>query len=213
MRKPRFTGKRFVVAIKGENHIRPGIGQFKAIFPNFPLVAFGEILDLWTRRIPAQPLIVRAEIHRPQSFVGVTKAVHLVSTVRQVPKHKIVFGIFGVNQRLQPAKVLHPFGNRSADDADVLPFLEIQFRLCVDRRSERDTEDENTKMPLHSGDSSGWIGKDAHSERGPFQTDRLAIPMTSDDCEATLPVEHSSDLFLRSPSEMQKENRIEPLAA
>jgi hypothetical protein len=69
-----------------------------------------------------------------------------------------------MDQCFQPAKVLHPFCHSATDETDMIPFLEIQLRLSINRRDEyrrdeRRARNEYTKLPLHSGHSSGWFGK------------------------------------------------------
>ena len=65
-----------------------------------------------------EPLVRRAEVllARPDG--------ELVAGEAEVAKHELQAGVGGVDPRLQPAGVLHPVGERVADDGDAVPLLE-----------------------------------------------------------------------------------------
>src|SRR5215475_7429485 len=56
------------------------------------------------------------------------KARHLVAGETQVAEDELVLGEAGLNDSLQPAVVLHPVGERVADNANVIARLEFQLR-------------------------------------------------------------------------------------
>src|SRR5436190_10568944 len=66
----------------------------------------------------------------------------LVPRNGQITKYQILVRKPTDNQRLQPAVMLHPVAEGVADDADVVPLLELQ-RLSGNGRGEDERRDEN----------------------------------------------------------------------
>jgi hypothetical protein len=72
------------------------------------------------RLLMLQPIVGRAEALGPLAHR------QLVAREAQIAEDEIVTGKRGINQRLEPARMLHAVGQRIADNADVVPFLEFE---------------------------------------------------------------------------------------
>jgi hypothetical protein len=131
LRQPGCTGERFVVAVEREDHIGPGVGQLEAVVAVSALVALAKLVGLRARSVAGEPFILRAERHRPQAMIGVGPAVDFIAAVTQVADHEVVTWILRVQQRFEPAVMLHPLGQSVADDGDVVVGPELEFRRLL----------------------------------------------------------------------------------
>ena len=118
LRQPLFADERLVVAEERNNHVGLRIGQLKAVLPHRR--AGVQLLRLRNRRTASQPLIGRAKVPRSQARR------QIVSRKTEVSKNQFMLRKAAVNPRLQPAEILHPLGQRVADEADVVAFFQFQ---------------------------------------------------------------------------------------
>jgi hypothetical protein len=107
---PRFAGEGLVVAEEGKNHIGPGVGAFEAV------------LSISADRLSfsAEPFVRSAEVLRAEPRG------HFVAAEAEVAHYELVLREPRLQQRLQPAVVLHPLGEGVADDADVVFLSELE---------------------------------------------------------------------------------------
>ena len=102
--QPFFAGEGLVVAEEGENHV--GLGA-------------------------VEPVVGTAEVGRAQPLVEigvVGEAAHLVGGKAEVAEHEVLLGKATVEERFQPAVVLHAVGQRVADVANMIALAEFQRR-------------------------------------------------------------------------------------
>lgn len=118
--------ERFVVAVEDKDDVGVRVGELEAVLPNRRVRI--ELFRLRDRGLAGQPLVLRAEVHRPHPAIQIAIAIDFVAAVSQVAKHQVVLRIAGVNQRLEPARMLHPLGQRIADNADVIPLVQLKRR-------------------------------------------------------------------------------------
>jgi hypothetical protein len=78
-----------------------------------------------------------AKIHRAMSFGRIPKSIDFVTAVGQITKDQFAFWKLGLDQRFQPAKMLHPFSHGATDDTNVVPFAGFPFRLCLSGGDQR----------------------------------------------------------------------------
>ena len=93
------------------------------------VVQGGELLRLRDRGGAGEPLVGGAVIHRPHSGIGVRLfgvAGDLVARIAEVADDEVVLREACIEESLQPAVVLHPLGERIADDANVIAGPEFQ---------------------------------------------------------------------------------------
>ena len=102
--EPSVPRVRFVVAEKRKDDVRLRIGSGE------PVVRVAAD----RRRLSGQPLVGRAEVLRAQPGGD------LVAAEAKIANHEVVLREARVQQRLEPAVVLHPLGQRVADEADVI---------------------------------------------------------------------------------------------
>ena len=124
--QPGRVGERLVVAVKREDDVGPRVREFKPVLAD--RCAGVELVRLRNRGVAGKPLVLRAKIHRPHAAVEIAIAVHLVAAVAQVAEHQVVLRIASVNQRLEPTGMLHPLGQRVADQADVVSLAKFERR-------------------------------------------------------------------------------------
>ena len=106
-RQARVAAIGLVVAEEREDHVRLRVRAAEAILL-IPADRLG---------VGAQPLVGRAEVLRPQALRN------LVAGEAEIPHHEIVLGEARVQQRVQPALILHPLGELVADGANVITRL------------------------------------------------------------------------------------------
>ena len=117
LRQTRLAGKRLVVAEEGEDHVGLGLGQLEAVLAHRGVGV--QLARLRHGGRAGEPLIRRAKIHRAQPHL------QLVARKAQVADRQVMLGEPLVQKRLQPAKMLHALGQRIADDADVVAFVQL----------------------------------------------------------------------------------------
>ena len=125
----RLTRKRLAVAVEGEDHVGLGVGQLEAVFADVAgfFIAGRDLLPLLRNRSrTGQPLIVRPEIHRPHAVTRILEAVDLIPRIAEVAEDEFMLGEPHMNECFEPAIVLHPLGQRVADDADVVSLFEFE---------------------------------------------------------------------------------------
>src|SRR4051812_6683923 len=135
LRQTFFARKRFVVTKESEDDIGFGIGQLKAVLPHRG--AGVELCRLRYGRLASEPLVRRPESHRAESQRD------LVARIAQVAKDQVVLREASNQPRLEPAEILHPFGERVADEADVVAFLKLKIGGDKDVRNEQTDEGES----------------------------------------------------------------------
>ena len=74
------------------------------------------------RRRAGKPLVGGAEVGRSQSL----GKIDFIAVVREVTNHKAVLWKPAVEERFEPACMLHRVGHTTAKDADVVAFLKLQ---------------------------------------------------------------------------------------
>ena len=74
--------------------------------------------------------------------------VDLVAGKAKIAEDEFMLWIARVDERLQPAEVLHSVGQRIADDANVIAFFELEI-LGVGQRCNREANEESQEQPLH----------------------------------------------------------------
>ena len=149
--QPRLPRPRLVVAVEREDHVRLGVGQLEPILANLGpfLVPRRQLARLRTRSVPAEPLIVRPKRHRPHPMIRILPPINLIAGITEIANDQVVLRKPSLNQRLQPPVMLHPLGERAADDANVVPFVELQLlRIRSGSNNQRDSQDE-PKMQFH----------------------------------------------------------------
>ena len=114
-----LTGERLVVAEEREHDVSLGVDAGEAIV----FVAANRL------RQPAQPLVGRAEVLRARAGVD------LIAAEPEVAHDQPVLRIARLEHRLEPAVVLHPLGQRVADDADVVVRLQRERLLPREHRA------------------------------------------------------------------------------
>ena len=174
----------FVRPEEGEDHVGPGAREFEAVFAD-------EILRLESPRIgdrgrAREPLIGRAEVGRAEPLGGID----LVAVVGEVADHEPLFGEAGVEQRLEPAGVLHGVGHAAADDADVVPFADLEPTGGLGRRDEehrcQQQNDNHTHLCRHHRGSKrssrkDWRGDGTRTTSDSHHRTRRSAPITSAD--------------------------------
>ncbi len=119
-----FASSGFGCAVKCEDHISLGVCQFKTIGADFTGVSWRELVDLRAWSGAFQPLIEGAEVARAHTRIRVFKAVNFIAAVGQIAENQIMFGVLSVEEGFQPAVMLHALGYGSANDTDMVSFLE-----------------------------------------------------------------------------------------
>src|SRR5207248_1182666 len=119
LRQSRLARERLVVAKECKNDVRFRVRQLEAVLPHRRTGI--ELGRLWNRRAARQPFVGRAKGHRPQPQRN------LVARIAQIAKYQVVLREPADQPRLQPAEILHPLGQRVADDADMVAFFDFQI--------------------------------------------------------------------------------------
>ena len=130
---------RLVGTEEGENHVGLRAHEFEAVLADvIPGLEFVRPRD---RSDAGQPLVGGAEIGAAEPL----HRVDLVAVVAEVADHEPVPGEPGMEQRLQPAGVLHGVGDAAADDADVVALLEGEDVGTGRRQAEPENHEKTAK--------------------------------------------------------------------
>ena len=113
-------GMGLVCAKEGEDHVGLRTGEFKPVLADGRLVL--DVVWLGDRRRPREPLVGRAEVGTTEPL----REFDLVAVVAEVADHEPLLRKPALEQGLEPAAVLHAVGHATADDADVVAFLDIE---------------------------------------------------------------------------------------
>ena len=158
------AGMGFVGPEEREDHVGSGVRELEAVFAD-------EILRLQAARIgdrggAREPLVGRAEVGRAEPLGGID----LVAVVGEVADHESLLGEAGVKQRLQPAGVLHGVGHAAADDADVVPFADLEpagglGRGGEERRRQQQHHNQTNLCRHHRGSKKSGSKKSSRRDR------------------------------------------------